>query len=150
MELLTQDFNDDLLAAAESGDLAKIRALLAEGADLNAKNSNGQTPLMLAAGTFGRIDTVRTLLSAGAAMNAQDISGRTALVMAILANDVDMVQALLANGADIELKHGLGTTPLMLAVSSSARGAGDRQQQLRVRAVGVLSVCTSHHPPALA
>ena len=43
-----QKLNDELLAAAEKGDAAAVRALLAKGADVNVHGAAGDTPLMLA------------------------------------------------------------------------------------------------------
>jgi len=42
------DANSDLIKAAEKGDVAKVKALLAKGADPNAKGKNGWTALMFA------------------------------------------------------------------------------------------------------
>ncbi|HEY6401935.1 MAG TPA: ankyrin repeat domain-containing protein [Blastocatellia bacterium] len=46
---LAQSANDDLIAAAKRGDSAAVKALLAKGADVNAKTRYNQTPLMFAA-----------------------------------------------------------------------------------------------------
>jgi len=101
-----QDLNNDLLAAAETGDAATVRALLAKGADVNSKDSKGQTPLILAAASFGHADTVQALLSAGADINAQrGMAGETALMLAVLSGDADTVQALLDFIEILTLRH---------------------------------------------
>ncbi len=54
-----------LIDAAKAGDAGRVRALLAAGADVNAKDVNGQTALMGAA-QEGYPDIVRILKEAGA------------------------------------------------------------------------------------
>lgn len=66
-----------LLRAAANGDLHLVRALLAQGADVNSSNQAGQTPLMLAA-AFRRTAIIPLLLKAGARVNDQDELGLTA------------------------------------------------------------------------
>jgi ankyrin repeat protein len=40
--------NEDLIEAASRGDLEKVKELLDRGADVNARDNNGKTPLDLA------------------------------------------------------------------------------------------------------
>ena len=55
-----------------------IAALLAKGADVNARSSEGKTALLLAA-ERGRTETVSKLLQSGADVDAADASGQTAV-----------------------------------------------------------------------
>jgi ankyrin repeat protein len=76
-----------LFWAALRGQVAAVKFLIAEGADVNAENKHGVTPLMAAAGT---IETIRgnpcacvvALLEAGANVEAADREGRTAIYYA--------------------------------------------------------------------
>jgi ankyrin repeat protein len=61
-----------LMQASESGDHAIMRLLIATGADVNAKNSYGRTPLSYAAD--GCAETARILLEAGACVEGIDLS----------------------------------------------------------------------------
>jgi ankyrin repeat protein len=74
-----------LLAAAIDGDETEINRLLALPAaqrpDVNARDANGFTALMLAA-RGGHLNAVNALLAAGAAVNMESESGFTALDMA--------------------------------------------------------------------
>ncbi len=105
---------DDLNNAAMNGDLPRVKTLLAKGADINAKDSNGATALIVAS-LYGNLEVVRELLSKGADINAKDHDGMTALMLASITGHVDVVQVLLAKGADVETKENDGATALILA-----------------------------------
>src|SRR5687767_13086845 len=60
--------DERLHAAAENGDVAEIRALLASGVKIDAINSDGETALLVA--THGnQIEAARELIEAGADVN---------------------------------------------------------------------------------
>ncbi|MFZ1964447.1 MAG: ankyrin repeat domain-containing protein [Roseiarcus sp.] len=105
---------EDLIAAATRGDAAAAQALLAKGADVNAKMSDGTTAL-IEASTFGHLNVVQALLAKEADVNAKMSNGATALMLASVGGHLDMVQALLAAGADVNAKMSNGATALMLA-----------------------------------
>lgn len=69
----------DWLKWAESGDTAVIQSLLAQNADVNARDAKGQTALMHAAANSTPA-VVQALLQAKAEINAQDATGETALM----------------------------------------------------------------------
>jgi uncharacterized protein len=66
-----------ILAAARRGNIGRIRRLLAEGADVNARGKFGYTPLVHASYS-GHAEAVRFLLDAGAipTMAAQPYTGQ--------------------------------------------------------------------------
>jgi TonB family protein len=66
-----------LFRAASQGDVESIKALLAEGVDINARSDRGQTALILAA-FGGHSDVVSLLLAAGADPKTKDSLGLTA------------------------------------------------------------------------
>jgi hypothetical protein len=74
----------DILEAARKGKDKEVEALLAKGSDLEARDKNGRTPLMLAA-QYGRTACVRLLLSKGAKADARDSHGWNAFMLALLA-----------------------------------------------------------------
>lgn len=89
-----------------------IAFLLELGADPNARNSIGKTPLMYAA---ERDIYINPLIEAGADPNAQDNDGNVALMFS---KKGSMQKALLRKGADPNIANNSGTTPLMQAVQA--------------------------------
>lgn len=88
-----------------------IAHLLAAGANPNAVDFQGATPLMYAA-EVGTMELLRALLAAGADVNAQDAKGRTALMYASEHCHTDSVRLLVKAGADVTFKDSNGYTAL--------------------------------------
>ncbi len=59
------DVNSQLIFAAKKGNMKKVAKLIKEGANVNTKNSSGDTPLSSAA-FYGHIKVVKYLMSKGA------------------------------------------------------------------------------------
>ena len=90
-----------LMTAARTGVPGAITALLARGADVNAKESTrGQTALMWAAGE-GHAAAIKTLIAGGADINLRSAGGWTALLFAVREGQTGAVQALLDAGASV-------------------------------------------------
>jgi ankyrin repeat protein len=97
--------------AAKKADLKEVTRLLEQGADVNAKDNTGITPLHWA--VINSHKAVADLLIAkGADVSAKDNIGRTPLH--IVANE-DMAALLIAKNADLNAKDGIGQTPLVAA-----------------------------------
>ena len=108
-----------LMWAADRGDLAQVKELLAGGANVNATDQRGYSALIYAGKTFHRnAEVVRSLISAGAAVNAKDNrKGATALIYATENGaQLEVVQELLAGGADVNARDDRGKSPLLNAV----------------------------------
>ena len=96
------DPGDALRRAASTGDVAKVKELLAAGVDVNAANSYGGTALAFACDK-GRTEVVNLLLEHGADVNAKDrFYNATPISWAVGHGHAEIVQALLAKGAQGE------------------------------------------------
>jgi len=78
-------------AASKDHAVEAINKLLDAGADINALNDNGQTPLHIAA-FWDNADAVRVLLDRGADKTIKNKSGRTAADLAIHYDYVDLLE----------------------------------------------------------
>lgn len=94
--------------------VASVRFLIAAGADVNAADALGRTPLMAAA-EKPSTELIKLLLEAGArtSVNAKDNEGRTALMSASQQSNVEAIKTLLEAGAGVNAKDKLGRTALM-------------------------------------
>lgn len=105
----------ELFQAVRSGDVAALRALVAEGADVNTPDDQGRNLLGFAA-VQGDVDMTRLLLKAGAEVNARsDPGGWTALLVATTSNQPAVARTLIQAGADVELTTADGWSPLRMA-----------------------------------
>ncbi|KAL7921747.1 hypothetical protein ACQKWADRAFT_113122, partial [Trichoderma austrokoningii] len=107
----------DLIIASYYGHCAIVQLLLKKGADIEAKDGWGRTPLLWAAEN-GHEATVQLLLEKGADIEAKDRWDRTPLSRAAEKGHEATVQLLLEKGADIEAKDGWGRTPLSWAAEN--------------------------------
>ena len=130
-----------LHGASGAGGLAAVELLLQLGADPNTVNRAGHTPLYCVGnecGVAGAGKVVRALAQAGANLDAQDGARQcTALHMAARRGNVEVAEALLDCGADLEARDSKGETPLRRAVNCGktevaalllARGADVRSE----------------------
>ncbi|MBL8311392.1 MAG: ankyrin repeat domain-containing protein [Burkholderiales bacterium] len=91
-----------LHAAAQRGDAAEIRRLVAAGSDLNAREGYGRTPLHVA--TFARQrEAVRALLALGANPSLLENDRYDAVTIAAVADDEETLRVLLTGGASAKL-----------------------------------------------
>lgn len=88
--------------AAREGDAPALRAQLAAGANVDARDRHGQTALMLAA-LGGHLDAVEVLIAAGANLDATAKFGLSATMLAVVNGHAPVARALAAAGADLTL-----------------------------------------------
>ena len=133
--------DESLIKAARTGDMPKLKQLLADGANPDFTDKNGVTAL-LAAAHEGHLNAVYALLDTGVEVNfvpsglrqfAMSKShaplgerelmeaasrGETALNAAIRHGHIEIVDALLTSKAKIDLANRHGETPLLVAVGA--------------------------------
>ncbi len=112
------DLDAKLLTAAQESRPADVRALLAAGADANARAADGSTPMVYAA-HFGDADSVQALLGAKGDPNLTNRYGVGPMHEAALRADAGLLRMLIDAGADVDLALPQGETPLMLASRTS-------------------------------
>ncbi|HEX4618612.1 MAG TPA: ankyrin repeat domain-containing protein [Steroidobacteraceae bacterium] len=89
---------DTLRHAAGAGDLTALRAQLAAGGDIDARDAQGRTALLLAT-LHGQPRAVALLLADGADPNAADAQGTTPLQAAVAADEREIIALLRRYGA---------------------------------------------------
>ena len=90
-----QELNDQMWEAVRKGDVAAVKALLDQGADVNAKFRYGATALFKAA-ERGHTEVVKLLLERGADVSVKDtFYDATAMTWALEGKHVEVVRALL-------------------------------------------------------
>ena len=109
-----------LMLAATKSQIDIVKFLYGKGADINTRDSDGQTALMYA--TRNRVNatpdnaTAKFLLSNGAEVNVRSKKkGYTALMLAASAGNVELVQQLLEKGADPAIKDNFGVSATAMA-----------------------------------
>lgn len=111
----TPSVADRFYQAIRQDDLAALRALVRDEG-VNAKDAQGETPLMLAA-AFGSPEALRLLIAGGADVKAASNAGVTALHWA--ASDLTKTRMLLDASADVRAVSQMGRTPLIVAASAN-------------------------------
>src|SRR6185369_16453501 len=88
-----------LFRATIEGNTDMVKSLVSSpGADVNATNERGSTPLLEAA-RYGHDDICRVLIAAGANLKAKDNDGKTALMLAVQGDHDEVVRVLKQAGA---------------------------------------------------
>jgi uncharacterized protein len=91
-----------LAEAVKLGDVELVHLLLDARADPNSPNDDGETALMMAS-SIGSLPIAQLLIGRGATANAvESFRGQTALMWAAAQDHPDIVDLLLAHGADVK------------------------------------------------
>ena len=99
---------------------AVVEALIAGGADPNARTEDGATPLHIVALKNSDPSIVEALIAGGADPNARSEDGMTPLHPAALVGDPAVVEALIAGGADPKARDNAGRPPFDYAKDNEA------------------------------
>lgn len=95
-----------LVGSALRGDTNSVKTLLDKGADVNARDMDGNTALDWAAGE-GHVEIVKLLLDRGADVNVKDkMLGFTPLMTATRSGHTEIVKLLLNRGVDVNVVSG--------------------------------------------
>jgi hypothetical protein len=102
--------------AVQNGNREMVQVLLWAKADVNFRDTDGQTVLMLLTDRVTS-ELVWDLINAGAKVNARDNDGDTPLIAIAAVNNTDALKVLLDAGAKVNAANNEGETALMLAAS---------------------------------
>lgn len=117
--VMDQKGNNPLHLASKNGNhehyTAIVNLLIEKGADINATNNFGSTPLHWAS-KEGHSEVVNLLINKRANIHIVDSSGNTPLHLASLVGHAEVVNLLIEKGADIDAKNNSNYTPDRLAI----------------------------------
>ncbi|MDU8942346.1 ankyrin repeat domain-containing protein [Ovoidimarina sediminis] len=122
---------EGLHAAAAAGDAAAIRQLVAEGAELEARDRRGRTAVHVAA-FASEAEALRALAEAGADMNALEGQAYDAVTITAVADDPEIMSLAIALGND----PGLVTSPYDGTALIAAAHLGHAEVVRRLIAAG--------------
>ena len=128
-----------LHSAAYYGDLEVVQKLIQYDVNINAKGSDGRTPLHLAPGDSGtknlsvpRPSIYRLFLAHGADVNARAENGSTPLHKASNFATPEVVRVLLEHGADVKAEDNGGRTAFQVAERRGESGVGDTDEVMKL------------------
>ncbi|HLI85414.1 MAG TPA: ankyrin repeat domain-containing protein [Bryobacteraceae bacterium] len=149
--------NTRLEQAIKSGDRPSAQSLLKQGADVNAADPDGTTPLHWAA-EAGDTEMARMLLRAGANAKARNRYGVTPLSLAASNGNGELVALLLKAGADPGATLPNGETILMKAARSGnpeavrlliERGSDVNARESSYGQTALMWAAAENHPEAV-
>jgi ankyrin repeat protein len=116
--------NDALFAAVDQfiPSVQDIQAALEAGAQVDARDPEGWTPLMVASKSSSQ-EAVKALLAAKASPNAKSKRGATPLMMACSENRWMVIPLLVEAGADVNARDEQGASPLVHCVFKASGSA---------------------------
>jgi len=107
------DINDELIAASKSEDVPILKQLVIQGADVNFKDENGETVLIIIIKYHNRYTTmhhlppdfelIKMFITYGADLNVKDKEGKTAFFYAYIFSYHEIAQLLLDSGAEEQI-----------------------------------------------
>ena len=123
---MDKNADEELFDACEHNNVEKAREAIEKGANVNAKDKDGSTPLMIAvfmiAAFNGNVELAKLLIERKADVNAKDNNGWTPLIEAAFHGNVELVKLLIKAGADVNAKNNYERTALDIAYGELKEG----------------------------
>jgi ankyrin repeat protein len=113
----TAQADSPLADTIKSGDRKAAIEMIGKGADVNAAQGDGTTPLHWASYQVD-MDLVKLLIAKGAKADVKNSFGASALAEAVKVGNVELVKVLLDAGANANAANDDDQTPLMLAAKT--------------------------------
>ena len=108
----------ELIDAIQQDNTELSRVLIEGGADINTKNNDGNTPLLLSI-IQNNTEISRLLIEKGADIYAKNNNDSTPLLASTIKNNTEISRLLIERGADVNAKNKNGITPLYLAIKKN-------------------------------
>lgn len=108
-----------IFKAAQLNDITGIKFLLNYGIDVNDRDAQGNTPLIIAVKNGQKV-AANFLLEKDADVNVQNKTGNTALIAACLSGNEVETDMLIEHHANPNIQNASGVTALMAAVRSGS------------------------------
>ncbi len=108
-------YYNNVARAAESNDVARVRALLTSGNNANQTEDDTQRTGLHTAAINGNLQIAAILIKAGARIDPRDNLGNTPLIYAADHNHLEMAKLLIDVGAQVDADNKDGMTALMVA-----------------------------------
>jgi ankyrin repeat protein len=132
-----------LIEAAKTGDIARARELLTQGAAADASDRRGLTPLIWASAS-GHLELVRQLLESGASVDRRATDGTTALMLASANGFTEIVRTLLTRGPNVAATKG-GIDARQLALGRGHADVAALLEQAQTLGTRLLQAATEGH-----
>jgi uncharacterized protein len=125
----TNTRNEQLLMAAQRGEIETVLKLLQEGADINVTDAQGRTPVMIA--TYKHdTEMVRALIQKGADINMRDSQKENPLLHAGAQGWLDILKLAIEAKADTTLTNRFGGISI---IPAAERGHVETVRELLTR-----------------
>lgn len=117
IQILDEDGNPPLMVALKKGYSVIAKILLDAGADVNARDKLGLTPLLVACGksSEGYKAIAELLIKKGAFINVRDTLGFTPFLLSLSGGTTEIAKLLVERGADVSACTKKGEAALNLA-----------------------------------
>jgi uncharacterized protein len=121
----------DIFAAIERGDLARVKAFIEQGVNIDGVDSFGYAPVH-AASSNHQDAILSYLIEKGADLNLPDRKGGSTLLHYVaIFNQLAAAEAALAKGASLAIEDSYGNQPLWTAVFED-KGRNDRIKMVKL------------------
>ena len=119
-EFILQNQNYDIYSAARNGDTEKVLDFVNLGFDIDEKNKNGHSVLMISA-YAGHYDLCKILIEKGADINSVDSKGNSIIMGVVFKGYNSVFDLFVTHGVNLEYINPNGQTCLDLAVMFGRR-----------------------------
>jgi len=106
--------------AAMGGHRETVRELHGLGADVNAVDNNGRSPILIAT-RYGNVEILKYLIVSGGILHHSCGNGKTPLHVAVTENNIECLELLLNYGADLSVRDKHDKVPSDYATSAAVR-----------------------------